>query len=40
MHVLNHLVVQARHQEIARAANDSTRLVAHELRLARRTGRA
>ena len=36
MHTLNHLVTQARDEEIARAANHPGRLLSHDLRIARR----
>ena len=36
MHTLNYLVTQARDQEIARTANHPSRLLSHDLRLARR----
>lgn len=40
MHPLNQLVTQARDQEIARTANHPSRLLSHDLRLARRNTRA
>lgn len=39
MHTLNYLVTQSRAQEIARAASHPNRLMAHDLRLARRCAR-
>ena len=36
MHTMNQLITRSLHREIARAASHPSRLMAHELRLARR----